>query len=68
MGELTYKYDRHDKGRPILKTYYRGFYCGESVGYYIGRDTLMVYPFRIVSAPPRGVELKRRVYMSEVER
>jgi len=66
MGELTYKYDRHDKNRLILKTYYRDFYCGESVGYYVGRDTLMVYPYRIVSAPPRGVEMKRKVFVSEL--
>ena len=68
MGELRYKYGRYENGKLILKTYYREFYCGESVGYYIGRDTLMVYPYRMVSAPPRGTQLKRRVYMSEVER
>lgn len=65
--ELTYRLDRYDRnGNPILRTYYRGYYCGESIGYYVGRDTLMVYPKRFYSMPPAGIPVKNKVYTNEI--
>ena len=65
---ITYKLREQTNRGLLLKTYYRGNYIGESVGYWIGNDTLMVYPSRIYNTPPAGVELKRRIYIGEVER
>lgn len=67
-NQVTYKYDSQDSRRVYLKTYWNGYYVGQSVGYFVGYDVLSVYPYRIESAPPKGTQLKRRVYMSEVER
>ena len=65
---ITYKLREQTNRGLLLKTYYRGNYIGESVGYWIGNDTLMVYPVRIYNTPPAGTELKRRVSLSEVSR
>lgn len=63
---VTYRLKEQDNRGCLLATYYRGKYIGDSYGYWVGRDTLMTYPRRIYSMPPAGVELKRRVTLSEV--
>lgn len=65
---ITYKLREQTNRGILLATYYNGRYIGDSIGYWIGRDTLMTYPKRIYSAPPAGTELKRRVSLSEVSR
>lgn len=67
QGRLTYKLDRYDRnGNPILKTYYLGAYVGESIGFYIGRDTILAYPLRFYYAPPAGIPVKNKVYTNEI--
>lgn len=65
--ELTYRRVEYDRnGNMILATYWRGQYIGDCIAYWIGHDTLMAYPKRIDWCPP-GIDLKRKVYITEIE-
>ncbi len=68
MEDITYSILRHESNRVILKTYYRDYYIGESVGYWKGADLLSVYPKTISRHLPTGVLLKRTVSLRELRR
>ena len=63
---ITYRIKEEQNRGILLATYYNGRYIGDSIGYWIGRDTLMTYPKRIYSMPPAGVNLKNKITINEL--
>ena len=63
---ITYKIKEEQNRGILLATYYNGRYIGDSIGYWVGRDTLMTYPQRIYSMPPAGTSLKNKITLNDL--
>ena len=63
---ITYRIKEEQNRGILLATYYNGRYIGDSIGYWIGRDTLMTYPRKIYSMPPAGTSLKNKITLNDL--
>ena len=63
---ITYRIKEEQNRGILLATYYNGRYIGDSIGYWVGRDTLMTYPQRIYSMPPAGTSLKNKITLNDL--
>lgn len=66
--ELTYRVARelsHDQ--VVLSTYWRGYYIGESIGYWsYDHKSIKIYPYKLNGRYP-DLELKTTRYRHEIE-